>query len=83
MQIEVVNDCPDYKIQAEIETIVRKVGGERVNCYRHFPQDIGQAPIFNICLQRAKGYWVHLLHDDDFVLPGFYEKLRRGIEKNT
>ncbi|WP_293078976.1 methyltransferase domain-containing protein [Okeania sp. SIO3B5] len=82
MQIEVVNDCPDHKIQAEIEAIVRKVGGERVNFYRHFPQDIGQAPIFNVCLQRAKGYWVHLLHDDDFVLPGFYEKLRQGIEKN-
>ena len=32
MQIEVVNDCPDYKIQAEIEAIVRKVGGERINC---------------------------------------------------
>ncbi|MGD1804967.1 methyltransferase domain-containing protein [Dapis sp. BLCC M126] len=83
MQIEVINDCPDSKIQIEIEAIVRKVGGGRVNFYRHFPQDIGQAPIFNICLQRARGYWVHLLHDDDFVLPGFYEKLRRGIEKNT
>ncbi|RQH49055.1 methyltransferase domain-containing protein [Okeania hirsuta] len=82
MQIEVVNDCSDHKIQAEIEAIVRKVGGERVNFYRHFPQDIGQAPIFNVCLQRAKGYWIHLLHDDDFVLPGFYEKLRQGIEKN-
>ncbi len=83
MQIEVVNDCPDAKIQGEIEAIVRKVGGERVNFYRHFPQDIGQAPIFNICLQRAKGYWVHLLHDDDFVLPGFYEKLRQVIGQNT
>ncbi|NEQ35200.1 MAG: glycosyltransferase [Okeania sp. SIO3I5] len=83
MQIEVVNDCPDVKIQSEIEAIVRKVGGERVNFYRHFPQDIGQAPIFNICLQRAQGYWIHLLHDDDFVLPGFYEKLRQVIERNT
>ena len=83
MQIEVVNDCPDVKIQTEIEAIVRKVGGERVNFYRHFPQDIGQAPIFNICLQRAQGYWIHLLHDDDFVLSGFYEKLRQVIEKNT
>ncbi|MEB3340459.1 methyltransferase domain-containing protein, partial [Okeania sp.] len=83
MQIEVINDCPDNKIQNEIAAIVRKVGGERVNFYRHFPQDIGQAPIFNVCLQRARGYWIHLLHDDDFVLPGFYEKLRRGIENKT
>ncbi|NER01425.1 MAG: glycosyltransferase, partial [Okeania sp. SIO3C4] len=83
MQIEVINDCPDVKIQTEIEAIVRKVGGERINFYRHFPQDIGQAPIFNICLQRAQGYWVHLLHDDDFILPGFYENLRQVIEKNT
>ncbi|MDY6807004.1 MAG: glycosyltransferase, partial [Cyanobacteriota bacterium] len=83
MQIEVVNDCPDAAIQAEIEAIVKRVGGERVTFYRHFPQDIGQAPIFNICLQRARGRWVHLLHDDDFVLPGFYEKLRRAVEENT
>ncbi|MGK7920986.1 MAG: methyltransferase domain-containing protein [Trichodesmium sp.] len=83
MQIEVINDCSDPKIQGEIEAIVRKVGGERVNFYRHFPQDIGQAPIFNICLKRARGYWVHLLHDDDFVLPGFYQKLRQGIAQNT
>ncbi|GGA22529.1 glycosyltransferase [Okeania sp. KiyG1] len=82
MQIEVVNDCPDAKIQTQIEAIVRKVGGERVNFYRHFPQDIGQAPIFNICLQRARGYWVHLLHDDDFVLPDFYENIRSVIEEN-
>jgi predicted O-linked N-acetylglucosamine transferase (SPINDLY family)/glycosyltransferase involved in cell wall biosynthesis/ubiquinone/menaquinone biosynthesis C-methylase UbiE len=82
MQIEVVNDCPDATIQAEIEAIVNRVGRGRVTFYRHFPQDIGQAPIFNICMERARGRWVHLLHDDDFVLPGFYEKLRRGVEQN-
>ncbi len=82
MQIEVVNDCPDATIQAEIEAIVNRVGRGRVTFYRHFPQDIGQAPIFNICMERARGHWVHLLHDDDFVLPGFYEQLRRGVEQN-
>jgi len=82
MQIEVVNDCSDATIQAEIEAIVNRVGRGRVTFYRHFPQDIGQAPIFNICMERARGHWVHLLHDDDFVLPGFYEKLRRGVEQN-
>ena len=31
-------------------------------------------------IERARGEWVHLLNDDDLVLPGFYAKLRAGLE---
>ncbi|NJO46845.1 MAG: glycosyltransferase [Oscillatoriales cyanobacterium RM2_1_1] len=80
MQIEVVNDHPDLGMQSELENIVQRVGAGRVKFYRNSPEDIGQTAIFNLCLNRAQGHWIHLLHDDDFVLPGFYQALRILIE---
>ncbi len=38
--------------------------------------------IFNVCIQRATGHWIHILHDDDFVKPGFYRHLQAGIEQD-
>jgi tetratricopeptide (TPR) repeat protein len=81
MQIEVVNDGAPAAIAAEIASLVEHVGQGRVNFYRH-PENIGHPHIFNLCIQRASGQWVHLLHDDDWVEPGFYAALQSGIEQN-
>lgn len=80
MQIEVINDGAEKQIQDEIEAIVNAVAGDRVYFYKH-PQNVGHPHIFNICIERARGHWVHILHDDDWVEPGFYSSLRSGIEK--
>jgi hypothetical protein len=32
------------------------------------------AGCWNVCIERARGEWVHLLHQDDWVLPGFYAR---------
>jgi len=34
---------------------------------------------WNSCIDRARGQWVHILHADDFVLPGFYSRLRESL----
>lgn len=81
MQIEVINDGANREIQDEIEAIVKAVGGERINFYKH-PKNVGHPHIFNICIERARGEWVHILHDDDWIKPGFYNALRCGIEKS-
>ncbi|XZN93587.1 MAG: glycosyltransferase [Microcoleus sp.] len=81
MQIEVVNDHPSQSVQAEIAAIIKKVAGDRIKFYRHSETNVGQTAIFNICIQQARGEWVHILHDDDFVKPGFYSSLRESIEK--
>ena len=78
MQIEVVSDGGDEAIQAGIEAMVRSIAGDRVEVYRH-PIRAGQPEIFNICIRRARGLWVHILHDDDLVAPGFYRALQKGI----
>ena len=77
MQIEVVSDGAGDAIQCQIETIVRSIAGDRVVSYRH-PNRAGHPEIFNVCLRRAIGQWVHLLHDDDWVAPGFYTALQGG-----
>ncbi len=77
MQIELVSDGPDDERQTEIEAMVRSITGDRIGFYRH-PVRAGQPEIFNICVRRARGVWVHILHDDDWVAPGFYQALYEG-----
>jgi glycosyltransferase involved in cell wall biosynthesis len=75
MQIEVVDDCsPDG---APVE-LVRRIAGDRVAVHRESANN-GLAGIWNRCIERARGEWVHILHQDDVVLPGFYDHLYRGI----
>lgn len=80
MQIEVVSDGGDDAIQKEIEAMVRSIAGDRVVIYLH-PIRAGHPEIFNICVRRARGHWVHILHDDDWIAPGFYEAIRCGIHR--
>lgn len=76
MQIEVWDDCsPDG---APVE-LVKKIAGDRVKVHR-VEKNLGLAGIWNHCISRARGKWIHLLHQDDVVLPGFYERFRVAAE---
>jgi glycosyltransferase involved in cell wall biosynthesis len=76
MQIEVVDDCSNDDTASEV---TRRVGAGRVTFHAE-PQNRGLANNWNRCIERARGQWVHILHQDDLVLPGFYERLRKGAE---
>lgn len=76
MQIEVVDDC---STDADVEALVQEVGGGRVAYYRQ-PQNVGSLRNFETCLNRSRGKLVHLLHGDDRVKPGFYEKMKSLFE---
>jgi glycosyltransferase involved in cell wall biosynthesis len=78
MQIEVVSDGVEDATQEQIEAIVRRAAGDRVTLYRQMNR-AGHPEVFNVCVRRARGLWVHLLHDDDWVAPGFYKALAQGI----
>lgn len=71
MQIEVVDDC---STEDDLEATVRECGNGRVSFYRK-PVNEGMAANFNTCVQRSRGRLVHILHSDDYVLPGFYLRL--------
>ncbi|KAF3886313.1 MULTISPECIES: glycosyltransferase [Nostocales] len=77
MQIEVVDD---FSTKDDPEAVVREIGKGRVSFYRQLKNG-GAIANFNTCIQRAKGHWIHILHGDDSVLQGFYERLRQGIEQ--
>lgn len=72
MQIEVVDDA---STQVDVEAIVRSIGQGRIHYYRQ-PANLGLLDNWNFCLRRATGHWIHLLHQDDWVLPEFYVRLR-------
>ncbi|MEO1684620.1 MAG: glycosyltransferase family 2 protein [Cyanobacteria bacterium J06631_12] len=82
MQIEVVVDGVEASLQAEIVALVREIGGDRVQVYTH-PTRINQPYIFNLAIERARGHWVHILHDDDWLLPGFYQAFQAVTESNA
>jgi len=79
MQIEVVDDCSN---KDDPETVVKEIGKGRVSFFRQL-QNVGAPANFNTCIQRAKGQCLHILHGDDTILPGFYERLQAGIEKEA
>jgi hypothetical protein len=76
MQIEVVDDASTVD---DPEPLVRRVAGGRVSFFRQ-PRHIGAFANFNSCIERSSGKWVHILHSDDLVLPGFYERLQASLE---
>ena len=76
MQIMVIDDASPNGAPAEL---IKKIAGDRVTVHRE-EKNLGLAGIWNRCIERAEGRWVHILHQDDLVKPGFYEKLKAGTE---
>lgn len=73
MEIVVVDDASD---RVDPEPMVCGVGGGRVAFHRN-AQRLGIGGNWNRCLELARGQWVHILHADDYVYPGFYAELQR------
>ena len=76
MQIEVIDDASPNGAPTEF---IRKLAGERVTVHCE-PRNLGLAGIWNRCIERARGEWVHILHQDDLIYPGFYKLLQQGIQ---
>jgi GT2 family glycosyltransferase len=75
MQIEVVDD---QSTADDPRAVVAEVGQGRV-AFHPNPKNLGATATFNECVSRARGQWVHLLHSDDAVLPGFYADCAAAI----
>jgi glycosyltransferase involved in cell wall biosynthesis len=72
MQIEVVDDGSTNGIP---EKVVRRLSPDRISFIRRDP-NVGLSRIWNLCIQRARGRLVHIFHQDDLVMPGFYQGIR-------
>lgn len=78
MQIEVIDDC---STSDDPEAVVREFGQGRVSFYRQ-RANAGAIPNFNSCIERSTGHYVHILHGDDFVKPGFYRAIEERVEEH-
>jgi glycosyltransferase involved in cell wall biosynthesis len=76
MQIEVVDDCSK---EDDTARVVEEIGQGRVKFFRQHA-NVGHARNFNTCVERARGYFVHILHADDWVKSGFYDEMDAVFE---
>ena len=77
MQIEVVDDASSD----DPERVVRDVGQGRIAFFQQ-ARNVGHIENFDTCLARATGHIVHLLHGDDLVKPGFYDRFQAAFASN-
>jgi glycosyltransferase involved in cell wall biosynthesis len=77
MHIEVVDDHSTHDDPA---AVVAELGKNRVGFYQQ-AANVGVPANFDTCLQRSRGHLVHVLHGDDFVLEGFYNKMQQAFAK--
>jgi glycosyltransferase involved in cell wall biosynthesis len=77
MQIEVVDDG---STDGNLQELVEQLGKGRIEYFR---KEVNQGSLanFETCINRSRGKLVHLLHGDDKVRPGFYERIGSLFEK--
>ena len=73
MEVVVVDDASP---NGQAAAIVDRIGSPRVR-FEAGP-NVGIGGNWNRCIATSRGLWIHLLHQDDLVLPGFYERLERA-----
>ena len=72
MQIAVLDDASE---RSDVGALVRTVDPSgRVELIRH-DRRLGLGGNWNRAIAAARGDLVHLLHQDDYVLPGFYRRM--------
>jgi glycosyltransferase involved in cell wall biosynthesis len=79
MQIEVVDD---YSTKDDPAAVVRELSPDRRIGFHRQPKNGGATNTFNTCISRSRGQLVHILHGDDFVLPGFYSAVEEARRQN-
>lgn len=77
LQLEIVDDCSP---SCDVGGLVHRIAGEGVTVTR-LPHNLGLAGCWNACIDRARGQWVHLLHQDDVIFPGFYNEMRALVQR--
>jgi len=79
MQIAIVDDASP---SADVEALVAEAApGNRVEVHR-MSRNLGLSGNWNRCLELARGDTVHVLHQDDVVLDGFYRLLLPAFAKS-
>lgn len=78
MQIEVVDDASE---RDDPKSVVERAGGARIGYHRN-GKNQGPPATWNVCVRRARGELIHILHGDDYVGAGFYREIELAAEKH-
>jgi len=79
MQIAVVDDRSE---RADVRALLATFeAGDRIEYHAH-GERLGLAGNWNRAIDYARGEFVHILHQDDTVRPGFYRALLSGLQNN-
>ena len=62
---------PQWKIPNDL--------GKGIIRYYRFPETVTLQENWNTAVALCRGQWIHLLHHDDYVLPGFYGRLKASL----
>lgn len=79
MEVIVVDDA---STSVDVRVLVESIATDRVRYVRN-DVPLGLAGNWNRCIELAAGQLVHLLHQDDRVLPGFYDRLGRPFAQRS
>jgi glycosyltransferase involved in cell wall biosynthesis len=77
MQIVVVDDA---STDEDIASLVVEMGKGRIDYFRQ-PSNVGSVRNFETCLNLSTGKYIHLLHGDDKIMPGYYETMEKLFEQ--
>lgn len=78
MQIWIVDNSSPH---VAWETILTAEERARVRIHSQ-PHQVSAAENWSTCVKLAEGDFVHILHDDDWVLPGFYKRIEALADAN-
>jgi glycosyltransferase involved in cell wall biosynthesis len=76
MEVLVVDDASTEPLAALVARL-----GRGIARYHRNERNLGLPASWNEGLRLARGRWIHLLHDDDLVLPGFYARLGQALRE--
>jgi glycosyltransferase involved in cell wall biosynthesis len=77
MQIEVVDNSSNHDVRAVLD----RLASPRV-ALAHVPERRSMTAAMSDSVARARGQWVHILHDDDFTHPGFYAQVAAAFTEH-
>jgi glycosyltransferase involved in cell wall biosynthesis len=77
MQIEVIDDG---STDGNIKELVHQLGKGRIEYFRKEHNE-GSLANFETCIKRARGKLVHLLHGDDKLRDGYYQRIGHLFEE--
>ena len=79
LHVEVVDNS---KSMCGVREKVEEMGNGRIEYFKQ-PEFRSMSQNWNTCLERARGDFIHILHDDDYIADTFYSEYWHFIKNNS